>query len=230
MAKILLVEDDLPLAGFIQEFLEVKLHEVDHVADGSEGLAWLQEKPYSAAIIDWNLPGLSGLDICQQYRKMSGKTPIIMLTAKRSSPDIIDGLDAGADDYVTKPFEISVLYARLKSVLRRAPGIESRHLKLGAVELDVDGGVLRLHDTTTKLTRKELGILELLMRNPERTFSADAILEHVWSSESDSGPETVRTHINRLRKNLQATSPGAGDLIESVYGLGYRLKEPQTQE
>ncbi|MBX9671762.1 MAG: response regulator transcription factor [Candidatus Obscuribacterales bacterium] len=224
MSKILIIEDDLALAEFVKDFLEAKLHEVDHVADGLEGLAWLQQKPYAAAIIDWQLPGLSGIEICQKFRKGGGKAPIIMLTAKKGSPDVVDGLSAGADDYVTKPFEISVLYARLQSVLRRAPSFDSRTLIFNDIELDLDGGVFRIGEATKKLTRKELGILELLMRNPGRVFSADAILEHVWSTDSETGPETVRTHINHLRKSLAAASPTCGDIIESVYGLGYRLK------
>lgn len=231
MAKILLIEDDLALAGFLRESLENKMHEVDHVADGSEGLLWLRHSKYAAAIVDWQLPGLNGREICRQFRSQGGTTPIIMLTAKNDTPDVVDGLEAGADDYLTKPFQMPELHARLNSLLRRSPTINSRQIKVGDLELDLDTGILRVGTNCTPiLTRKEVGILELLMRNPERPFSADAILEHVWSTESVSGTETVRTHVNRLRKHLSAISPDLAEVIESIYGIGYRFNQPRSQK
>lgn len=230
MAKILLIEDDEPLAGFVKDYLETKLHQVDHVVDGLEGLAWLQDRPYQAAIIDWQLPGLSGTEICQRFRQGGGATPILMLTANKTTPEVVDGLESGADDYLTKPFEMPELLARLNAALRRAPLISARKLKAGDVELDLDNGTAHVCGVTVKLTRKELGIMELLMRHPERLFSAETILEHVWSTDSDSGPETVRTHMNRLRKSLDSAAPGASDVIESVYGMGYRLKQARTKK
>lgn len=226
MSKILIIEDDLALTGYLTDFFEAKRHVIDHAADGVSGLALLEHGQYAAAIVDWDLPGMSGIEICQQYRKKGGTTPIIMLTAKNTTPELVNGFEAGADDYLTKPFQMEELDVRIKSLLKRQPGLSTRQLQLGDLQLDLDLGLIRIKQSVTQLTRKEMGILELFMRNPERLFTAEALLEHVWSTDSESGTETVRTHINRLRKRLSSASPGAGDSIESVYGLGYRMKRP----
>lgn len=224
MAKILLIEDDLALAEFLRQSLEGKLHEVDHVCDGSTGLSWLQHEHYAAAIVDWQLPGLSGPEICRKFRQLGGATPILMITGKDTDPDVVDGLDAGADDYLPKPFDLSVMHARLKALLRSPAPVASEILQVGTIELNPSSGLVRAGGNAVKLTRREFNILELFMRNPDHLFSAETIVERVWPSDSESSPETVRSHINRLRKNLSLASPDSGDCIESVYGLGYKMR------
>lgn len=224
MAKILLVEDNESLASMLKTALEGAKYEVDWVASGTEGLYWLQHEHYSVAILDWQLPGTTGIDICRTFRSQGGTTPILMLTGKDKTEDLVEGFDAGADDYIAKPFEMGELQARLKNLLRRNPSTHSDSLLVAGIELRPGSGEVLIGDKQVKLTRKEFNILELLMRNPGHPFTVDAIMQRVWPSDSDASPEGVRSHITRLRQRIAAASEENANTIEAVYGMGYRIK------
>jgi DNA-binding response OmpR family regulator len=227
VAKILLIEDDLPLSLFLKEALISKLHHVDHVADGDDGLHWLRSQPYAAAIVDWDLPGMSGIDLCKSFRAAGGSTPILMLTGKEKLKDKITGLDAGADDYLIKPFELDELHARVRALLRRKDKqFESMQLTVGDISLDSESGTVVVASKRVQLTRREFGILEVLMQQPDETIAADTIIERVWPTDSDASPDLLRCHLTRLRTKLKQVSESAAQSIKAVYGLGYRLERP----
>ena len=226
MAKILLIEDDQTLSAFLRDALRSRLHEVDHVADGSEGLYWLQSEPYGLAIIDWKLPGLSGIEICQTYRKDGGTAPILMLTGNRDLQDRVVGLDSGADDYLGKPFEIDELLARVRALLRRKEKgtLTQSKLVIGDIELDKGKGTVFCRGKQLQITRREFNILTLLMEAPNQVMSNEAIVQRVWPTDASASPDVVRFHMTRLRTKLRGASEAAGDSIKAVYGVGYRLE------
>lgn len=224
LAKILLIEDNDALAGFLKVALEGARYEVDWVSTGTEGLYWLQHEQYSVAIVDWELPGMSGIDVCKTFRGSGGETPILMLTGKDKTEDLVEGFDAGADDYISKPFEMPELQARLKNLLRRKPTEHSDIIVVAGIELRSGSGEVLIGNQPVKLTRKEFNILELLMRNPGHPFTVDAIMQRVWPSDSEASPEGVRSHITRLRQRIAAVSEECANTIEAVYGMGYRIK------
>lgn len=226
MAKILLIEDDETLSVFLRDALRSRLHEVDHVIDGTEGLHWLQSEPYGLAIIDWKLPGLSGIEICQSYRNEGGTAPILMLTGKGDVQDRVVGLDSGADDYLAKPFEIDELLARVRSLLRRKEKgslVQSR-LVIGDIELDKTNATVFCQGKQLQITRREFNILTLLMEFPNQVMSNETIVQRVWPTDASASPDVVRFHITRLRTKLRRASEAAGNSIKAVYGMGYRFE------
>jgi OmpR-family two-component system manganese-sensing response regulator len=221
MAKILLVEDDRNLSSVIQACLESDRHNVDAVERGVMAMAALRTQAYDVLILDWNLPDMTGLDICKQFRNSGGAVPVLMLTAKGSVGDKTTALDAGADDYVVKPFEPSELLARVRALLRRPQAVVAHVLKVSDLELDTRTLQAKRADTAVELSAKEGAILELLMRYPNQSFTAEAIIQRLWSSDTMTSPETIRTHIKNLRKKL---ATGEHDeFIKSIRNLGYRL-------
>lgn len=224
MAKVLLVEDDQILAAFLCNSLSSRMHSVDHLTNGQEALYWLQNRQYEVAIIDWNIPGISGIELCKRFRDLGGRTPILLLTGKSGLKDKVTGLDAGADDYLAKPFELDELHARLRALARRKGEIRSNHLTIGDLELDKDNGEVTLCGEKVQITRREFMILELLAENPDQTFSSEAIVDRIWPCSSEISSEVVRCHITRLRQKLSRISESAKPSIKSVYGLGYRLE------
>lgn len=227
MAKILLIEDDLALAQVVKGSLETNTHHVDLLTDGKEGLLWLKNESYDLAIVDWNLPGLPGVSICQEYRNSGGTIPILMLTGKQGVNDIVTGLDSGADDYLSKPFKIDELLARLRSLLRRLPSVQAQRVRLHNVEIESGGANVKVDGVQIDLPRKEFAILELLMRNPGIVFSIETIMDRAWPSDSESSPENIRCHITRLRKKLEDVSSGSSNFIKTVYGCGYKAEPEQ---
>jgi len=223
--KILLVEDEPDFSILIGEWLRNEHHIVEVVETGEEGIDRLKFYQYDIVILDWMLPGVSGLDVCKSYRQGGGKTPILLLTAKKHVDEKEQGLDAGADDYLTKPFEMKELSARIRALLRRPSAFSGSVLQVGS---------LNLNPTTFKLTRigeeiallpKEFALLEFMMRHPNQVFSAEALLDRVWSSDSEASPETIRTYIKRLRKKIDV--PGQPSILSTVHGVGYKLDIPQ---
>ncbi len=220
--KILLVEDDLRIAKALAEALTSQLYAVEIAQDGQEGLDLALGFTYNLIVLDLMLPKLDGITLCQRLRKTGDKTLILMLTAKDTSTDKVIGLDAGADDYVVKPFDLQVLLARIRALLRRgnptlSPVLEWENLSLDPSKCEVRYNSKRLH-----LTPKEYSLLELFLRNGERVLSRSLILEQVWCFEDMPEEETVKVHLQSLRKKLK-TAGAPHNLIENVYGLGYRL-------
>jgi DNA-binding response OmpR family regulator len=221
MAKILIVEDNSELMDNVREWLTQEQYVVDCCTDGVEALAYLGTYEYDAIVLDWTLPKMSGIEVCKQFRSQGGGTPIIMLTGRRTLDDKESGLDAGADDYLTKPFEVRELSARIRALLRRTPKVAGEVLKAGNLALDKETHKLTKNGQEVHLMPKEFAILELMMTYPSKIFSAEALIERVWSSASDASPEIVRKYINRLR--AQIDTEGAPSVIRTVHGVGYAL-------
>jgi len=226
MAKILLIEDDQALSTFLRDALRSRFHEVDHVSNGSDGLHWLKLGRYGLAIIDWKLPGLSGIEVCKAYRDVGGAASILMLTGNRAVQDRVQGLDSGADDYLAKPFEIDELLARVRALLRRKEKdrMTNSRLAIGDIELDKKSATVFCQGKQLQITRREFNILTLLMESPNQVLDNEAIIARVWPSDTGATPDVVRFHITRLRSKLRKASESAGDSIKSVYGMGYRFE------
>lgn len=222
MAKILLVEDDANLGRSLSSWLEAEKYSVEWVLKGTHAKERLETYSYDLVILDWELPEIEGWQICEQFRKSGGTTPIIMLTGKDASPDMVKGLDAGADDYLTKPFEISVLLARLRSLLRRPTDYAGSVIKLKNFELDTRTKAVTKDAKPIKLQPKEFAILEFLMRNPNKIFSTDELLKRVWTDSSVVSSESLYTYMKTLRKKL---SEGDGICpVKTVHSQGYSFE------
>lgn len=222
--KILLVEDDDRIANALSEALTDQNYTVDLANNGQEGMDLAEAFSYDLILLDVMLPKLSGIALCQHLRRSGCHIPILMLTAKDTSSDKVMGLDAGADDYVIKPFDLQELLARIRALLRRGnaallPSLEWEMLHLNPSTCEVAYGSEPL-----RLTPKEYGLLELFLRNGNRVLSRAAIIEHVWPFADVPSEETVKVHLKELRRKLRLAGAPA-DLIETVYGLGYRLRD-----
>lgn len=221
MAKILLVEDDNNLSILLKMQLEQSRHLVDVVKRGLDALSQLRASSYELVILDWMLPDVPGIDVCREFRNTGGRIPVLMLTAKGTVEDKAAGLNAGADDYLVKPFHPTELDARVNALLRRPTVYTGRKLKIRDIELDSASGTVAKGGTEIELTAKEFSLLELLMRYPNQSFSLEAILDRVWDSDSSASIDTVRTHMKTLRKKL-GDSDGDG-IIRTKRGQGYRI-------
>ncbi|MBX9692804.1 MAG: response regulator transcription factor [Cyanobacteria bacterium] len=222
MAKILIVEDNPELSDNICESLMAQQHNVDCCADGVSALGYLKSYEYDVIVLDWTLPKMSGIELLKQFRAQGGVTPVIMLTGRREIDDKEHGFEAGADDYLTKPFELRELAVRVRSLIRRASSsTPSDELKIADVILDRQSKRVSKDGTELKLMPKDFAILELLMTYPNKVFSAEALIDRIWSASSDASPEVVRKHINRIRSKID--SDGKESLIRTVHGVGYSL-------
>jgi DNA-binding response OmpR family regulator len=217
MAKILLVEDDCDLCRMISDALEAEKHVVDMVHNGDEGRNRLLYYEYDLVVLDWQLPRASAVEILQEMRSRGGVTPVIMLTGKSALAEKEVGLDSGADDYLTKPFAMKELQARI----RGPQGYSGNKLTAGDLELDTVLHRLTRNGEEIKLLPKELSLLEFFFRHKGQVFTAEAVLNGVWSSESGASPGSFRTCLKRLRQKIDRE--GDASLIEYVHGLGYRV-------
>lgn len=221
MAKILVVEDDLAICTIIVDWLSHQHHTVEITHNGLEADQYLKTYQYDVIVLDWGLPDLSGVEICKRYKTAGGRAPILMLTGKHDIEDKEEGFNAGADDYLTKPFDIKELSARIRALLRRPTNVYDNILSIRNIALDPNNHLATKNGAPVKLTPKEFAVLEFFMRNPNKVFKADALLDHIWNSEAGCGPETVRTCIKRLRRQID--EPGVASIIENVHGVGYKL-------
>lgn len=221
MAKIVVVEDDKDLVNLIKGILSVERHTIDSVHDGHEALAIIQMHPYDLVILDWMLPGRTGTEICKDYRARGGAAPILMLTAKSTIDDRAEGLDSGADDYLTKPFHPKEFTARVRALLRRPQAVMAKTMKAADIELDPSQIKVFKASKEIHLLPKEFALLELFLRYPTQVFSAEALLDRVWNTDSSASLDTVRTYIKTLRKKID-TNP-KDSLIRTVHGVGYSL-------
>ncbi|MFH5183712.1 response regulator transcription factor [Paenibacillus sp. TAB 01] len=221
--KLLIVEDDLPLLKAIMEIFENEAFETTGVSAGDEGYFLAEQGSYDLIILDVMLPDLSGLDILKLLRKQQVSTPVIMLTAKDSVEDCVKGLDAGADDYVTKPFTTSILLARARAVLRRRGSADlDGNLTCGPIVLVSNLRDAFVDELALKLTPKEYELFEFFLRNKDQILSRDQIFERIWGFDSDSASSAVDVYVHHLRKKL---APYGGDLfLKTIRGVGYLLK------
>lgn len=223
--RILLAEDDARLAEPLRDYLMREKHSVTWVDQGQQALATLLEQDYDLALLDWMLPGRDGLAIVSELRRLQRPTLVLMLTARDALEDVVRGLQAGADDYLVKPFRMAELAARIRSLERRAERPYSATLlSWGPLRLDVEAGRLTCDARELPLTSRELQLLEWFLRHPGRLASRAFLLERLWSIDAEAGEDTVKTHLNNLRRKLR--SAGAPDPIETVHGQGYRLLPP----
>lgn len=219
MAKLLLVEDDNDLANMVRTFLLFEHHTVERIANGSEAADRLKSFEYDLIILDWTLPGMTGIELLKGYRERGGTTPILMLTGKNEISDKEQGLDNGVDDYLTKPFDMRELGARVRALLRRPPSLSGNILKTGALSLDPAKYRAHKNGEPLDLVPKEFQLLEFLMRHPNQVFTIEALLNRVWPSESEATEEALRTTIKRLRKKIDPD----GEVLRNVRGVGYVL-------
>lgn len=229
--RILIVEDDTQLSEVLTEALLRRQYIVDVAMDGSAAWQWVELVKYDLIVLDLTLPCLDGIRFCQRLRQVTPNhpahqniaSPVLMLTARDTVTDKITGLDAGADDYVTKPFDLEELMARIRASLRRGSSSTTASLCWGALHLNPETHEARYNDHPLALTPKEYALLELLVTSGRRVLSRSGIIERVWSVEDAPVAETVTSHIRGLRHKLRVL--GAPDnFIETVHGLGYRLK------
>jgi DNA-binding response OmpR family regulator len=221
--RVLVAEDDEGLGEVLARGLREQGYVVDLVPDGETAATYLRFYRYEVAVLDWRMPRLSGLDLVRRLRRGStgnGSTPVLMLTARDTPADRITGLDAGADDYLVKPFDFGELLARLRALQRRPPVSQSPRIKIGDVEFDPVEREVLIHGDRPALTGTELGILEILMRRSPGVADRRSIAQHVWDNEADAfGSNTIDVHLARLRSKLA----GGGVRIETVRGIGYRI-------
>jgi DNA-binding response OmpR family regulator len=222
MAKLLLVDDDKALCEFVFDALEFEGHTVEVSHEGDDAINRIQLSGYDVIVLDWDLPQLSGVDILRRLRKDGNRVPVIMLTGRIAINDKLDGIDAGADDYLTKPFDVRELCARVRALLRRSSSSTSDVLTVGPVTLDPVKYQVTINDKDIHLLPKEFQLLEFLMRHPGRVFSHEQLLAQVWNLESDATDEAIRSCMKRLRKKLDDET--SEPLIETVHRVGYRLK------
>lgn len=219
--RILVVEDDPKISNFLKISLESEYFVVDIANDGAQGLYLGQTNVYDVIILDSMLPSKVGMEICTELRQFGITTPIIGLSVKSETVNKIGFLNAGADDYLTKPFSFDELRARIHAILRRPQLLQLDILKIDDIELDQKQHIVRKNGEEIYLTRKEFLLLEFLMRNQGTALSRGMILEHVWDMNADPFSNTIETHIMTLRKKLE--SGRADRLIKTVPGIGYKI-------
>lgn len=223
MLKVLLVEDDKDLADSLKSWLQSDECLVDIAADGNYAVDSLHTFAYDIIVLDWELPGVNGIDILKRFRASGGATPVIMLTAKDKLDEKELGLGSGADDYLTKPFHCRELSARIRALMRRPPVLKNDILCLGSLELNRTAHSVRLDGIKIEMLPKEFALLEFFMRNPGQVFSPQAILDRLWSSDSECNIDTIYTWIKRLRAKIDKGRKQS--MIKTIYGFGYKMED-----
>lgn len=223
--RILIVEDEKKMASFLERGLKEEGYAVDTGCDGEKGWEYAMTNEYDLFILDWMLPKMSGIELCQKLRKGGSQIPVLILTAKDTVEDKIKGLDHGADDYLTKPFSFDELLARVRALLRRPPHLkDATVLQAAQLKLDLIKRQAFVADQEISLSQKEFSLLEFLMRHEGEVVSRTAIAEHVWDLHFDPMSNTIDVYINFLRKKIDEKQ--AKTRIETVRGTGYRLACP----
>lgn len=221
--RILIVEDDQRIAGPVADDLRLQQHVVDVTSDGRDGLNYALAGSYDLMLLDIMLPGIDGLTICRKLRDAGDQAMILVITARDAIEDKVATLDAGADDYIVKPFDLAELSARVRAVSRRTRESRPMVLERGPLSLDPKSARVTFEGRQVPLTRTEHAILETLMRNSDQIFTSSMLLDRVVTFDVGSGTGSIKTHIANLRRKLRAA--GCTDPIETVYGLGYRLSD-----
>jgi len=223
--QILIVEDDQRLARQLKKGLEEHGHVVNLAFDGSAGLEAARQGHFDVLVLDVMLPYMDGFGIVRRLRSSGSKIPILMLTARDSAEDIVAGLDAGADDYLTKPFALKVLLARLRALARRREVEPKTHLQISDLLLDPAEHVVRRGKSPITLTRTEFVLLETLMRNAGRVVTRDRLIEAVWGNQREVESNTLDVYVRQLRSKIEP--PGSAKLIQTVRGVGYVMREEE---
>ena len=223
MAKLLIVDDDEELSSILSEWLSTEGNIVEVANCGEDALSRLKLYQYDLVILDVGMPDIDGFEVCRRYRLGGGMLPIIMLTGKGNINDKTAGFDAGVDDYLTKPFHPKELNVRIKALLRRPAQIVSELMVVKHLSIDTGSRRVLIDGAEVKLLPQEFALLEFFMRHPNRVFSSDEILDKVWSNEKDTANDTVRVHINKLRKKIDRD--GAPAIIRTIHGSGYILDQ-----
>ncbi|BAY32224.1 two component transcriptional regulator, winged helix family protein [Nostoc carneum NIES-2107] len=224
--RILLVEDDLEQLEPLQGILTEAGYTVDGVEDGETAQWLLAHKDYDLLILDWMLPNVNGLSLCQQYRRAGKNAPVLMLTAKDTTVDKVMGLDAGADDYLVKPADLIELLARVRALGRRIPSWQGNSLSVSDLQLHLNSLILERGSKTVELSHREAQLLEYLMRHPNQILTRDQLEQALWEWGAEPESNALTVLVRKLRHRLQII--GAGDWIKTIYGMGYSLKSPET--
>lgn len=231
--RILLVEDEPDLGAALERSLKREKYVVDWVKDGTEAWQFLESdwSQYTVAIFDWLLPGISGLELCKRLRANQNSLPVLMLTARDRMEDRVMGLDAGADDYLIKPFGMAELLARLRALQRRSPQLQSPQLQVSNLILDYSTSTISISTLEGEpqkipLTAKEFQLLEYFMQHPNQILSREQIIGRIWQAEADFNSNVVAAQMRLLRRKL--TEYGYDHLIETIYGMGYKLNTHET--
>jgi two-component system OmpR family response regulator len=219
--RILVVEDDKELNRQVSEALVDAGYVVDKAFDGEEGHFLGDTEPYDAVVLDIGLPQMDGISVMEKWRRAGRKMPVLMLTARDRWSDKVAGIDAGADDYVTKPFHIEEVLARVRALIRRAAGHASSELVCGPVRLDTKASKADVNGKPLKLTSHEFRLLAYLMHHVDKVVSRTELVEHLYDQDFDRDSNTIEVFVGRLRKKMGI------DMIETVRGMGYRLRAPE---
>lgn len=223
--KILIVEDEHKIANLIKQGLEQERYTVDVAYDGTTGYDLASSEYYDLIILDRLLPGMDGLAICKNLREKENHTSILMLTAKGQISDRVEGLDSGADDYLTKPFAFEELLARIKALSRRPKDTVQILLNVGDLTLNINTYEVKRAGKLIKLSAKEFSLLECLMLHPNKTLTKKQIIDYVWSYDANILPNTVEVFIGYLRNKIDKPFAGKAELIQTVRGFGYKIGE-----
>jgi DNA-binding response OmpR family regulator len=221
--QILVVEDERRMADLLKQSLHEEGHQVVLARDGREGFEIARCSPFDVIVLDVMLPGMDGLAVARKLRERGNQTPVLMLTARDAPADIVSGLNSGADDYLTKPFSLDILLARLRAVSRRGAIPRPTCLQIADVRLDPASRRVTRGGEVLSLTPREYRLLELLLRNPGRAISRDTILESVWGFGSEVSENTLEVFVRLLRMKVDTREP---KLIQTVRGFGYMMREP----
>jgi two-component system phosphate regulon response regulator PhoB len=230
MLNLLIIEDDPAISEMLKHFLSVKNYQISVAEDGEQAFKVLGETNPDLILLDWMLPDMSGPQIIKKIRNnpIQKDIPIIMLTARAEEMDKIEGLDAGADDYMTKPVSLQELHARVRALIRRSQGLDSdQHINKGLISLDPENHLLTIKDKTVKIGLTEFRLLHYLMRRPERLHTRSQLLDQVWGQGVFIEERTVDVHILRLRKILKPY--GLADMVQTIRGAGYRFTESSDE-
>ncbi len=220
--RILIVEDEQGIANFLQEGLKEEGYAVDVAVNGNDGLQAIHANEYDLLLIDWMLPGVSGIELCRHFRKHNTTTPIILLSARDSTDDVVFGLDSGVNDYVRKPFSFDELLARVRAQLRHKDP-QSTIITLNDLRMDISARQVFRGERLIELTAKEFSLLQYLLRSRGKVCSRTRIIENVWDIHYETDTSVIDVYINFLRKKLCAA--GESDIIETVRGAGYVIRE-----
>jgi two-component system, OmpR family, copper resistance phosphate regulon response regulator CusR len=220
--RILVIEDEAGIARFLKDGLEEECFAVDLAQNGNEGLAMALANDYDLLVVDWMLPGISGIEVCRKFRQEHPAVPVLILTARDTIDDAVFGLEAGANDYIRKPFAFAELLARIRTHLRRG-GYEQNVLEAQGLSMDPSAHKVLCNDREVELTPKEFSLLDFLLRHKGRVCSRSMIIEHVWDIHFDSDTSVIDVYVNYLRKKLN--DAGCTGIVRTIRGVGYTISD-----